>query len=75
MTNISAAQIVVWALQDATTQQMFDEIEKCCCDSSADFAANWRKIPAMLTLPREQVLTKNGLGEGWIGEEAVGETL
>ena len=28
MTYISAALIVAWALQDATTQQMFDEIEK-----------------------------------------------
>ncbi|MDA1231445.1 MAG: ADP-ribosylglycohydrolase family protein [Planctomycetota bacterium] len=71
----AAALMVAMALRDATPQQMFDEIEKRCCDSSADFAATWRKIPAMLTLPPELVLTKNVLGEGWVGEEAVASAM
>jgi ADP-ribosylglycohydrolase len=71
----AAALMVAMALQDATPQQIFDEIEKRCCDSSADFAETWRKIPAMLTLPPEQVLTKNVLGEGWVGEEAVASAM
>ncbi len=60
----AAAMMVAIALHDATPQQMFDEIEKRCCYSSADFAETWRKIPAMLALPPEHVLTKNVLGEG-----------
>ena len=54
---------------------MYDEIENRCCDSSADFSAKWRKVPALLTLPPEHVLTKNVLGEGWIGEEAVANAM
>lgn len=34
----------------------------------------WRKIPALLTLQPEHVLTKNVLGEGRIGEEPAAET-
>ena len=71
----AAALMVAIALQNGTPQQMYEEIEKRCCDSSVDFAATWRKIPAMLTLPPEQVLTENVLGEGWVGEEAVASAL
>lgn len=67
--------MVAMALQDATPSQMYDEIEKRCCGSSADFSTTWRKIPAMLTLSPEQVLTKDVLGEGWIGEEAVASAM
>jgi ADP-ribosylglycohydrolase len=71
----AAALMVAMALQDATPPQMYDEIEKRCCGSSADFSTTWRKIPAMLTLSPEQVLTKDVLGEGWIGEEAVASAM
>ena len=71
----AAALMVAMAVQNATPQQMYDEIEKRCCHSSADFSATWRKLPAMLALPPEHVLTKNVLGEGWIGEEAVASAM
>jgi ADP-ribosylglycohydrolase len=67
----ASALMVAMAIQNTTPEQMYDEIAKRCCHSSADFSTTWQKIPAMLALPPEHVLTKNVLGEGWIGEEAV----
>jgi ADP-ribosylglycohydrolase len=37
----AAALMVAMALQDATPQHMYDEIENRCCDSSANFSAKW----------------------------------
>lgn len=71
----AAALMVAMALTDASPEQMFDEIDARCCGRSADFAATWRKIPSMLSWPPEKALVEEGLGEGWVGDEAVASAM
>ena len=46
---------------------------RCILNRRINTICGW-KIPALLTLQPEHVLTKNVLGEGRIGEEPVAET-
>jgi ADP-ribosylglycohydrolase len=71
----AAALMVAMALRGSTPKQMFDEVEARCCELSADFALAWRRIPTMVSQAPEKALAKDGLGEGWDGEEAVASAM
>ncbi|MDB4695193.1 ADP-ribosylglycohydrolase family protein [bacterium] len=71
----AAAIMVAMALAGADPQQMFDEIDGKCCALSADFSATWRKVPGALKASPEEVLVEQGLGEGWVAEQAVASAM
>lgn len=67
----AAAIAVRMALDQATPEKIYEEIMRRCADRSADFKACFEKIPGLIDRPVEEVLSKRGLGEGWVAEEAV----
>ncbi|MBN1851669.1 MAG: ADP-ribosylglycohydrolase family protein [Pirellulales bacterium] len=71
----AAALMVATALTGASPEDIFDEIGKRCCNESSDFKAKWSIIPALLSTPPEHVLKNDGLGEGWVAEEAVASAM
>jgi ADP-ribosylglycohydrolase len=54
---------------------MYRAVADACCPRSADFAACWARLPALLDAPPEVALSEAGLGEGWVAEEAVASAL
>lgn len=71
----AAAIGVRMALDGFGAEQIYEEIMKRCADESAEFAACFGKIPHLIDRPVEQVLSRNGLGEGWVAEEAVASAM
>ena len=71
----AGAIMVAMALTGAEPNQIYEEIDERCCELSADFKAIWRKVPALLGDSPEDVLIEGGLGEGWVGEEAVASAM
>jgi ADP-ribosylglycohydrolase len=71
----AGAIMVALALVGAGPEQIHAEVIERCCERSADFAASWRKVPALLPHLPEKVLSKDGLGEGWVAEEAVASAM
>jgi ADP-ribosylglycohydrolase len=71
----AGAIMVALTLADANPQSVYEQVEDRCCKSSTDFAAIWRKIPVLLPQDPNDVLVDGGLGEGWVGEEAVASAM
>lgn len=71
----AGAIMVAMALKGSDPEIIYGEIDRRCSNSSSDFSATWRKVPELLTSPPEDVLTKDGIGEGWVGEEAVASAM
>ncbi len=71
----AGALMVALALTGAEPQRIHAEIDARCCQASDDFTTLWRKIPTLLTKPPEEVLVDGGLGEGWVGDEAVASAM
>ena len=71
----AAAIMVAMALAGTEPRQIYEEIDERCCDPSSDFTAVWHRIPKLLPDPPEDVLVETGLGEGWVGEEAVASAM
>lgn len=71
----SAALLVALALQGASPQQMYDEVMRHCAHRSDDFRECMQKLPAMLEQEPAIALSNDGLGEGWVAEEAVASAL
>jgi ADP-ribosylglycohydrolase len=71
----AAALLVALALEGASPEDMYRAVAEHCCPRSADFAACWAKLPALLDAPPEVALSEDGLGEGWVAEEAVASAL
>jgi len=71
----AAALLVALSLERASPEEMYRAVAEACCPRSADFAACWAKLPALLDAPPEVALSEAGLGEGWVAEEAVASAL
>lgn len=71
----AVALLVSLALSKRTPKQMYEAIMRECKPRSKDFANCLSKLPTLLDAAPEMVLAKNGLGEGWIAEEAVASAL
>jgi ADP-ribosylglycohydrolase len=73
--SAAAAILVAMGLQNATPQDMYQEVMRRCSPSSKDFSDCFSKIPSVLHLPPEDVLIEGVLGESWIAEEAVASAM
>lgn len=71
----AAALLVALAVERASPAEMYRAVADACCPRSADFAACWAKLPTLLDAPPEVALSEQGLGEGWVAEEAVASAL
>jgi ADP-ribosylglycohydrolase len=71
----AAALLVALALDGASPEAMYRAVAEACCPRSADFAACWARLPGLLDAPPEVALSEQGLGEGWVAEEAVASAL
>jgi ADP-ribosylglycohydrolase len=71
----AAAIMVAMAIKHASPEEIFAEIERLCSSRCADFAATWKKIPDFISKPSTSVLAKDGIGEGWVAEEAVASAM
>jgi ADP-ribosylglycohydrolase len=71
----AAALLVALALEKKTPQAMYDALLSECAPRSADFQACLKKLPQLLSVEPALALSKAGLGEGWVAEEAVVSAL
>ncbi|MEW5849621.1 MAG: ADP-ribosylglycohydrolase family protein [Myxococcota bacterium] len=71
----AAALLVALALEGASPARMYDEIMRECAPRSADFRTCLEKLPGLLEAPPERALSRRGLGESWVAEEAVAAAL
>lgn len=71
----AAALLVALAVERASPEEMYRAVAETCCPRSADFAACWARLPGLLEAPPEVALSEDGLGEGWVAEEAVASAL
>jgi ADP-ribosylglycohydrolase len=71
----AAALLVALALEQRSPEEMYQAVLAECGPRSPDFAACWRKLPAMVEQPPEIALSAAGLGESWVAEEAVASAL
>ncbi len=71
----AAAIGVRLALEGVAPEKIYQEIAQRCCGESAEFAACWAKIPDLIDRPAELVLSRHGLGEGWVADEAVASAM
>jgi len=71
----AAALLVALAKKDWSPEDMHREIDQRCATRCVEFAAAWRKVPGVLNEPPEHVLVEDGLGEGWVAEEAVASAM
>jgi ADP-ribosylglycohydrolase len=72
----AAAALMVWlALRGATAAEMLAELRRCCFRRAPDFDACLERVPALLDRPPAEALAEDGLGEGWVAEEAVASAL
>jgi ADP-ribosylglycohydrolase len=71
----AGALMVALALQDVEPEPMFEEIRRRCCSAPGDFTEVWNKVPQYRLEPPEVALAEAGLGEGWVGDEAVASAM
>lgn len=71
----AAALLVAMALEGASPEMMWEHVLQECGPRSSDFRECWETLPAFLSEPPEKALSKDGLGEGWVAEEAVASAL
>jgi ADP-ribosylglycohydrolase len=71
----AAALLVALAATGKTPAETYDAVAAACSPRSPDFAACWAKLPALRDAPPERALSSDGLGEGWVAEEAVASAL
>jgi len=71
----AAALLVGLALEKRSPQEMYNAVMKECAPRSADFRACLEKLPALLEEDPAVALSRRGLGEGWVAEEAVASAL
>ena len=70
----AGAIMVALALNGVEPATIYQEVD-ARCRSSAEFTSAWRKVAELLDQPPEVALTKDGLGEGWVGDEAVASAM
>lgn len=71
----AAALLVALALDKRTPKQMYEAVMQECAPRSQDLRRCFERLPALLAAPPEVALSRAGLGEGWVAEEAVASAL
>jgi len=71
----ASALLVAMALEGHTPQAMYQAIMETCAPHSNDFRTCLEKLPGLLSEPPHIALSKQGLGEAWVAEEAVASAL
>jgi ADP-ribosylglycohydrolase len=71
----AVAMLVALALRKTRPDQMYQAIFSECGQRSADFRRCQEKLPSLLQAEPAVVLSADGLGEGWVAEEAVASAL
>jgi ADP-ribosylglycohydrolase len=71
----AAALLVALALEDYTPEQMYEALCAECAPFSEDFNLCLQKLPQFISQPPEIALSRYGLGESWVAEEAVVSAL
>jgi ADP-ribosylglycohydrolase len=71
----AGALMIALALEGASPAEMYGAIMEECAPHSPDLRACFEKLPSLLNEPPEIALSKQGLGEGWVAEEAVASAL
>lgn len=71
----AAALLVALALERTSPDAMYEQVMRECAAGSKDFARCMKKLPGLLDEDPALVLSKRGLGEAWVAEEAVASAL
>lgn len=71
----SGALLVALAMEKKTPQAMYDALLAECAPRSEDFRTCLEKLPRFVSEEPAIALSKAGLGEGWVAEEAVVSAL
>jgi ADP-ribosylglycohydrolase len=71
----AAALMVALALDGADGEAMHRAIQSRCFGRARDFDDCLGRVPGLLAEPPWKVLGQDGLGEGWVAEEAVASAL
>lgn len=71
----AVALMVYLALQGAPPLHLYDEVARRCGGRSADFDRCWEALEELFAAPPERALSKAGLGEAWVAEEAAAAGL
>lgn len=71
----AAAMLVALAVRGESPEMMYEAIMSECASRSEDFRSCLEKLPDYLAVDPAVALTEEGLGESWIGEEAVASAL
>jgi len=71
----AAALLVALALDKRTPRQMYEAVMQEVAPRSADLRRCFELLPGLLGAPPEVALSRDGLGEGWVAEEAVASAL
>ena len=71
----AAALLVQLALRKTPPRKMYEALMAECAPRSPDFRRALQKVPDRLGDDPADVLSEQGLGEGWVAEEAVASAL
>jgi len=71
----AAALLVALALEKRSPEQMYECLVETFQGRSEDFDRRLEALPSMISKPPHIALSKEGLGESWVAEEAVVSAL
>ncbi|MFZ9890056.1 MAG: ADP-ribosylglycohydrolase family protein, partial [Myxococcota bacterium] len=71
----AVALMVHHALYGASPKRLYDEVARRCGGRSQDFDRCWAALEGLMTAPPELALSKAGLGEAWVADEAAASGL
>jgi len=71
----AGALMVAMAANGAEPEEIYEAIMDLCAPRSAEFSACMQKVPQFLDAPPEIALSEAGLGESWVGDEAIASAL
>lgn len=73
--SAAGALMVAMAADGSEPEEIYDAMMALCAPRSADLSACLEKVPKMLDAPPEIALSEQGLGESWVGDEAIASAL
>lgn len=73
--SAAGALMVAMAADGAEPEEIYEAIMDECAPRSAEFSACMQKVPGLLDAPPELALSSAGLGESWVGDEALASAL
>lgn len=71
----AVALMIHLALQGAAPLHLYDEVARRCGGRSADFDRCWQALEELFVAPPQHALSKDGIGEAWVAEEAAASGL